>query len=250
MKKLITVLFTIVISIATYAEKITFVTGEWEPYSSEKMQNYGIYGELISAICKESGIEYEIKFYPWARAEKMVETGDAFAAFPYALTEERKSRFDFSDIMTYGNNVYLYHAKNTKISEEVKKFTKITDFKKYVFGCANGTFYEEYFEKIGMKLEKTNGLDLSIKKLQAKRIDFIVDEKMSLVYLIQKLFLEDAANFKFLDISYGEKMPNGLIVARKYPNSKDLLVKFNSGLKKIKQNGIYYKIEKKYGAIK
>ena len=37
-----------------------------------------------------------------------------------------------------------------------------------------------------------------------------------------------------------------IMVSRKYPNSKELLNKFNEGLKTIKNNGIFHNILKQY----
>ncbi|MGY3805014.1 hypothetical protein ACWNT8_13185 [Pigmentibacter ruber] len=43
---------------------IIFVTREYPPYVSEKLNNFGFYSEIIMAVCKESDIDCKIDFYP------------------------------------------------------------------------------------------------------------------------------------------------------------------------------------------
>jgi len=99
---------------------VLFVTGEWAPYTSEKLPGYGASTELISAVCKAGGIKPEYKFNPWKRTEMMVDRGMAFAAFPYALTENRKKKYYISDPLYYGADYFIYYVNNPGTSKPVK----------------------------------------------------------------------------------------------------------------------------------
>jgi ABC-type amino acid transport substrate-binding protein len=38
---------------------------------------------IVMTAARAGRLEPTVSFYPWARAEKMIETGEVFAAFPY-----------------------------------------------------------------------------------------------------------------------------------------------------------------------
>ncbi|MBF0377291.1 MAG: transporter substrate-binding domain-containing protein [Desulfamplus sp.] len=234
-----------------YSEEIEvpFITGEWAPYTSEQLPEYGAATELVSAICKAGGIKPSYKFYPWKRAENIVEKGQAFASFPYAAKDEKKAVFDFSDTMFYGINVVIYNVKNPKTPTPIK-FEKLGDLKDYKVGVLLGSFLEKELANAGVAYETTPQIENTIKKLQAGRIDFYIDEQVAAYDMIKKLFPTEVDNFKTLEKGYGEKMPNIIIVSRTYPNSKEILKKFNEGLAIIKQNGEYDRITDKYKMVK
>lgn len=252
MKKLVSLfLFGILLMIANGETiKVKFVTGEWAPYVSESLPEKGASAELVKAICKEADLVPEFAFYPWARTEKMVKEGEAFAGFPYALLDERKKDFYLSDPMNYGQNCYFYYEPNKAIGKDVEKFSKLADFKAYKFGVLLGSFVEKDLEKLNMQVSKTATMESVIKMLQAKRFDFTIDEKAVLFFEAKRLFPAEIDNFKALDISYGTKMPNGLIVSKSYPRSQEILKRFNEGLAKLKKSGEYDKIINKHHMTK
>jgi len=57
------------------------------------------------------------------------------------------------------------------------KFEKISDLKGYTIGLIAGSFIADELDKHGVKYETTTTLDLSIKKLQMGRVDFVIDEQ-------------------------------------------------------------------------
>jgi len=72
------------------AESVVLATGEWPPYTSEKLPEYGFVTKIVTAACNAGGITPEYHFYPWARAEMLADSCEVFAAFPYVITEEKK----------------------------------------------------------------------------------------------------------------------------------------------------------------
>ncbi len=126
---------------------VVFATGEWEPFTSETMPNKGIATEFIEAICKEVNIIPKFEFYPWSRAEMYVKNGTVFAAFPYAITEQRKQDFDFSDIIFYGINSFFYLDSNKKITEKMNNYKDLDDFKDFSFGVVRGNFVESELKR-------------------------------------------------------------------------------------------------------
>jgi len=78
----------------------------------------------------------------------------------------------------------------------------------------------------------------------------VIDDKAVLASEIARLFPTKKQDFVFIEKSFDEKRPLVLLVSAKYPKSAEILQKFNEGLKKIKSNGVYDIIAKKYGLVK
>ncbi len=228
--------------------EVLFATGEWEPYVSEKMPNYGYAAELVSAICEAGGIKPVFKFYPWNRAEKMVEDGSVFAAFPYAISEDRKVKFDFSEPIFYNSPKFIYYIKNKKTEQEIP-FKELSDLKNYKIGYLSGSWYEEKLAAAGLTLEKPSKIEQVVMMLQAGRIDFMVDDYTAAYYAISKVYPNDLNDYKDLANPFAPASPSALMVSKSYTGSKEILDKFHKGLEITKQNGTYYKITSKYKLI-
>ncbi len=82
--------------------------------------------------------------------------------------------------------------------------------------------------------------------LNASRTDFVIENQTVGYYTINKAFPDQKDKFKVLSKYYGETTSNALLVSRDFPDSKKILERFNQGLEKIKANGTYDKIIKKY----
>lgn len=83
-------------------KKITLTTTNWCPYACEGAQaESGIVHEYIKAIFANMGIDVQIKFYPWTRAIKDVETGRADGLLTAVHEEAPSLLFTASPIMAY-----------------------------------------------------------------------------------------------------------------------------------------------------
>jgi len=91
------VLIAFGVTSSSAGQKLKLGTGEWGPISNSKMAEKGLASELIKSAFAEVGIEVEILFYPWKRAEVMVEKGDLDGVFPLSRTEERIGKFLYSE---------------------------------------------------------------------------------------------------------------------------------------------------------
>ena len=225
--------------------RVLFATGEWPPFSSKKLPNYGSAATLVSAICEIAGIDPIYEFYPWKRAELHVARGEVFAAFPYAISEERKGTYDFSEPLFYGINRFLYYDQNPRTASAIK-YDTTDDLRGYRIGVISGSFLSFSFDKANLKYESTTSIDQSIHKLVAGRLDFCIDDRVVLLDAIQRLYPDKMDNFKMLPKPFGKKTPTGLIVSRTYPNAEEILTSFNKALKILKQSGEYDRILQQY----
>ncbi len=229
--------------------KVQFAIGEWEPYTGETIENYGMAAEIVTAACKPVGITPEYHFYPWKRAEMSVSDGTSFGTFPYKEIPERKDKFYFSKPLLYSSFGILMHKKNQKVSKF--EFTRIEDFKNFKIGIVAGTDAVRIpLEKIGVKIEEVQDTATNIKKLEFARIDFTIDDKAVLNQALKTNYasnLEKISEFGFTKNDFGQKNEFCIMVSRNYPKSEEILEKINEGLTQIKAKGEYNKILSRYG---
>lgn len=224
---------------------VVFATGEWPPYTSEKLPEYGFVTKIVTAACNAGGIKPEYHFYPWARAEMLTDSCEVVAAFPYVITEEKKKEYIFSDPLFYGVNYFLYYDKNPTTTEPVR-YETIEDLKGYKIGLIRGATFETALKKAGLTIEPTTQIEQSIRKLVHGRIDFYLTEQLVISDVVKRLFPNKVENFKTLPKPYGDKLPNALLVSNKCPGAENIITKFNVGLEMIKNNGTYDRIIGKY----
>jgi len=173
----------------------------------------------------------------------MVENGEVFAAFPYALNSERKYNFKVSEPLYFVENSIMYYSKNPKTKNIC--FKDIKDLRKYRIGVQNGSFIEKELKKSGITCESTTLIDNSIKKLKAGRIDLIIDGRLVLLNSLEKVYPHETSDFLICHKPFFVNMPNGLIISEKYPAAEEILKRFNHGLYTLKSNRQYDKLLKK-----
>jgi len=243
MKKIYFVAVFLLLSTSVFgSEKIIIATGEWAPYTSEQLQGYGFFSEIVFAVFNDMGIYYDIVFYPWKRCEENVRHGKIFAAFPYRITNDRKKDFDFSDVVAVSRGVFFF--LKSKLQKEVI-WDNYSDLKGYRIGGTLGYWYEKVFKEAGLTTEYVINDEINFKKLKAGRVDMVASEELVGWEVIKKMFPSSIYNFdtvkKPLDISELH-----LMISKKYPGADELKRQFNFNLKLIKEKGIYSKILKKY----
>lgn len=219
-------------------DKIIIVTGEYAPYTSEHVAGYGAFTQIVEAVLKESGLESEIKFYPWARASEMVKSGEAWASFPYGFTEEMAQVYDYSDSIIQSPHKFYYLKANQNLAREGVNFSKISDFSNFTFGGANDYWYgnKAAIENSGVKAEWANDADALLKMLHAGRIDFLIEDQQVADEAIARLFPEDRDAFATLP-NIASQQDYFLIISKSYPNSQLYREKFNAALQRLKSNG-------------
>jgi len=245
MKQVILVIFVFInfLHTSNASEPVVFVTNAYEPYVIEdKIVIKGIFPDIIRAIFHELNIEIEFRFQPWKRGEMTVKKGEAFATFPYLITEQRSENFYFSDPVIYFLPKFLY--KNINFPSGFT-WEKLSDFRQYRIGGVQGYWYQSSFLAAGLNVNYVTRDIQNIQMLMSDRIHFTLLPELVGKILIHKVYPNQVSAFSFA------KKPESidtfrLMVSRKYPNAKELIEKFNKRLRKIKSNGTYQNIFQKY----
>jgi polar amino acid transport system substrate-binding protein len=223
--------------------EIILATGEWEPYTSETLDQYGFFTEIVTAIITEMGYRPKYIFVPWKRAELMVKYGQAFATFPFIITDERKKDFDFSERIFRSRGLFFYTTK--RFDNEVD-FEELRDLKPYVIGGVLGYWYDSLFEKAHIEPHYVASEQQLIKMLYTKRVDLVPTDELVGWSIIRQLYPDDMDVFRTVDTPLNESSFH-VMISKKYPHAKDLTEQFNLSLERIRLKKIYSKILEKYG---
>lgn len=232
---ILAILLIVLFAPISEAQTITIATGEWKPFTSSHMENYGEFTKRVTIVLKVMGIKPHYVFYPWGRCYDAVVKGRVWAAFPYSYTKKRAEKVWFSDKLSWSKSVFFYYDRGA--SAEKYRYHSLKDLKAYKIGGVIGYFYEDTLKKAGLKVDYANKEINAIEQLRIGRIDLLPINNLVGWNLINTHFPEDAHNFKTLPKPFSIN-PLCLIVSKHYPGSKKLLKRFNQALRKCLVDGL------------
>ncbi|MEZ4527544.1 MAG: transporter substrate-binding domain-containing protein [Desulfobacterales bacterium] len=214
---------------------------QWEDESGEYK---GIWIDLLKAIDRElPDIDFQISLLPWKRAYKGgVEGKNAMMSMFY--NQERSGIFDYSDPVLE-EKVVIAVKKGREF-----KFDSLDDLKGRRIGIYAGTSYGAEWQNAVDRGVFTVDEDFSnlqrLKKILAGLIDGGVFNPGTAAV---KMLCDKAPDMRPEDFTVLERpvlAENSYFAIAKKQNRKDLIEKFNAGLRKIKQSGEYQQIIDKY----
>src|SRR3569623_833694 len=87
---------------------ITLANGEWPPYTSESLPDYGSVSRLVTAAFAHEGIKVNYVFFPWKRALEDSRAGKLDGTLIWARTDYREADFLYSDAVLTTNYVLFF----------------------------------------------------------------------------------------------------------------------------------------------
>lgn len=126
--------------------------------------------EIVNALAKETGLSLQIAYYPWRRAQKLAERGDALL-WGVARTPEREQQFAFSPPL-FSTQVWMVVPAG-----QTFPYRSVEDLRGKTIGIARGAQYGGDFTSQRGKLfnveEEANTLPARLGMLTKGRIDLI-----------------------------------------------------------------------------
>jgi len=220
---------------------ISLVTLNWGPYADENLENYGFTSEIISKAFERAGYRVSIAFKPWKRALIETEDGKYDAVYCAYYTDERAKIYGLSE--PYAESILgFFKRKDRDI-----RFATLPDLKPYKIGVTLGYANSDEFDKADYFKKETSPADeVSIKKLEAGRIDLATMDKYVGFHILNTTFKQGKEVIEFMEKPL---VVNNLYVcfSRAVNGWEKKRADFNSGLVQIKKDGTYDKILKKHG---
>ncbi len=239
-KTAVVVFIFIILSSNVFAEtELIIVTGEIPPMISEQLEN-SFLTEIFQAVGREMNVSFVFRFIPWKRCEIEIKQLRAWGAIPYVRTPEREEIYDFSERL-YESGSVLFGYKTGNIS-----YTELRELKNYKIGGVSGYWYEKMFHDAGIELEFVTNEEQNLRKLWGGRIDFAPMNETAGWHMIRNMNLEEIENFFTLEKPL-HVSDSFLMTSKLYPDGQELLSRFNTALRKIKENGVFQEIADKRG---
>lgn len=212
---------------------------KFAPFSFEENGTYkGIDVEILDAIAKEEGFEYELKPMDFNGIIPGLTSNQIDGAIAgMSITDERKKALDFSEPYFESGLSIVTKVDNTSITGESDLKGKKVSVKK---GTAGAKFAEDNKDKYGLELNYFEDSPSMFQAVENGNADFALEDYPVIGY---KLKIDGNSKLKMA----GEKVEtaNYGFAVNKGQNA-DLMKKFNEGLKKLKENGKYDEIVNKY----
>jgi len=225
---------------------LIIATGELPPYVSAQPEQ-SFLTELFDEVAREMGVKFVFKFMPWKRCETSVENLEVWAAIPYVKTPEREEKFDFSEALYIKQSKFFYYSPNGKTKDIF--YNDLSDLKGYRIGAVRGYYYNQMFIDAGLTIDLVTAEEQNFKKLRFGRIDLAPAIETVGWHVIRNLFpLEELGKFFTLTKSFHQG-GNYLMTSKQYPDTQNLVNRFNLALEKVKKNGIYQRISDKQGIV-
>jgi len=245
MKKTLLTFLLLLFSVTLFSgETIELSVGEWPPFITKNSKTYGFAGEVVIAAFKEVGIDVKLKFYPWKRSRFMVVQGSSLGSFPWTELDDRKNFAYFSAPIFVSKQVLFYRTDNI----EALKYDKLVELKKYKVGGVRKYWYEKLYTETGLNVDWGHDPETNMKKLFHKRIDLYCEDEVVGWGILKKFYPKDYRKFA-TDTKPLKQAAQRIMFSKKHPKAKDMLDKFNKGLKSLKEKGTYKKIAEKNGVL-
>lgn len=223
---------------AVGGETVTLANGEWPPYHSRYLDGYGagsrIYSEAFAAV----GIAVEYEFMPWNRAFEMVRNGEVEGAVSWMKLPSREVHFWYSDPVLESQNV-LFYERDSGLDWETVNDLKDKRIAMMMADSAYEKVHKAVQDGTG-EIQIVREYESGMRMLVADRVDLFVCNFDVGLHILNRDHPEvSRITWHPVPIMTGE---SHLIISKKSPRGREMVEKFNLGLRKLKESGRYDRI--------
>lgn len=222
------------------AADLLIVTEELPPYNyQEDGVAKGLSTEVVEAVLAEAGMEAEIVFYPWARSYLMAQTRKNTLIFSMARIPERENLFEWVGVVCPITTSFFKLASNPDVDVH-----SLDDARKYVIGVTLENVNHLYLESKGFTNLELESQDLlNMRKLAHGRIDLMPFDEASFLYQVRKDGMDPSL---FEAVYHVDDLSKFLYMAFSKSSDPELVERFRTALRTIKENGVYDDILMRY----
>jgi len=210
------------------SQTVTFASGDWEPYQGETLDAGGPAAKVVSESFASQGWTVKFQYLPWARGLEETKMAQLDGTFLYSYNDERNQDFIYSEPVIELETVVFYW-KDRALSWE-----KPEDLKEKTLGAVVAYDYGFVTEDAGYKLDRIGVPENNFRKLQAGRLDGVMEEIQVGLGLARAVGVEDSIAYVPQPI---KAVPYHLIVSRAHPQAQAIVDTFNAGLEHLKSTG-------------
>lgn len=244
------VFFIVIIPLNVYSESIIepiniCTDAKWAPYAYEDSNNeqkaIGVSVDIISKILLNNQLKFKVKIMPWKRCLLSVKAGKYDVVIDASKNLEREKKFLFSEPVYYINHSFFYE-KNKFNNLNIKTNQELNDFK---IGGIVGYNFDVYKFDTSKIYQGAKEPKILLAQLRKGRHDLVIGYT-EIFEVYEKMGEIDLSGLEWIKIPETSPLVFHMMLTRNVKGKK-LLKIVNEGLKKIKSDGIYSNILKKYG---
>ncbi len=220
----VVITLAIIISIAfsqNFAKSIKVVYfHDFPPYSwIENGEMKGVYIDIAQELfSKRLGLSIEHKGYPWERAQKMVENGEA-DVFVTTKTPERLIYSISTEEAVYSMKVMAYTYTDNPFTNELKKISDLKGFDKFTICDYIGNGWAKYNLAELSNIYWAADMQSCVRLLIEKKVDIHFSSPLLMKYLKKRMNAEK----EILELPYEfQTIPIYVFVSKKSLYSNDL----------------------------
>ncbi|WP_420414824.1 substrate-binding periplasmic protein [Roseibium sp.] len=238
--QLLALCMSVSVAAAGKPTKIRLTNGEWAPYQSENLPEYGAASELVTKAFEAVGIEVEYGFFPWNRAMMLVERGAWDGTFMWVLTPERERLYLPSDPLFTLREVVFFSHDNPVAAQKAEDLTG------KVMGALDSSAFGRQFtplvENDSIIVARVPNNQQLFQMLAMGRVDFVPELETSGYDAVREYLTEDQRN----RISHLESLTYPwsyhLLISRQTEDGPYFVDAFNRGMAIIRANGEFERI--------
>ena len=220
------------------AQAVTFSTGEWPPYTSEKDPKARVLLTIVSEAFKLENIDVQFEFYPWKRSIRSAEELKVEGTLPWSKSVKREEIYFYSEQPIIITRTVFFHLKSLEV-----QWDTFEDLRKYKIGGNLGYRSTLVLEENNVEVELVESEEQNFKKVLMGRVDLTPSSLFVGYHIINKLFPKSKALI-FTNTTKQLLPENGvhLLVPKRHPRAKEIIDTYNRGFDKLVQTGMYDKI--------
>lgn len=214
---------------------------DWAPYCAsdkESGQSHGLAPELVRAIFAIEGIEIAFRSLPFARCMHEAKNGKIAGCFNATITEDNRYQYHWHVTPMFEEDLSIFALA----SEQRRDLTLASLEGKNVGLTLGYTYPTDLMDnpRITRFFVKSDAQTLEM--LVRGRVDYILMNGIPGYLKIHQKQLEDKV------VKVGKVSTDGfwLAFSRNHPQGEDMANRFEQGLQKLKNNGTYERLMRKF----
>ena len=222
------------------AELAVMATGEYSPFVSQHLQDFGVTAAIVSAAFKTQGVDVKYEFLPWKRGYNDALLGKHVGTFPYLKTPEREAEFFYSEAF-FTDHFRLFVRRAQQGQRDWAN-------KRVCIPLGYDTTQIQFFTDANqITLERPSDIGNCFQMLERERVDAVWVSELVAIDTVRALFGATAKTYP-LDMSLVDEVQYYFIVSKTLPHGSHWMARFDAGLKHIRKNGTYKKILRRFGS--
>jgi len=242
----VVLLLCMVLILSCAKEHLVVLTEEFPPFNFTKDGEVaGLSTEVVKAILTEAGVSYEVQVHSWKESYETAMNTKNCILFSTSRRPDREELFKWVGTIAPTNYSVFILAEREDI-----EILALEEMEKYKIGITPGDARSSFFKskgfEIGEQLIVSENNKANFEKLMNKEIDLWPMPNVTASYIVKE------AGFKPEEVINGifvlEELTKGGYYLAINNNTSDAVVKkLQAALDKIKEDGTYDKILKKWG---